>query len=89
MTTATHEVTTTTKPQTPIERRAASNPILIGIITGAVWPWLAGVFAFRQRSWTLVLVASLPVLMWAWTEPDIEGGLRNQGSTPSTLHQAY
>lgn len=78
MTTTTPEVTTTTKPQTPIERRAASNPVLIGIITGSVWPWLAGVFAVRQRSWTLGLVASLPILMWAWTEPATEGGLRDQ-----------
>ena len=65
-------------PQTPTERRAASNPVLIGILTGFVGTWLAGVFAVRQRSWTLGLVAWLPILMWAFTEPDVEGGLRTQ-----------
>jgi len=69
---------TTQTPQTPTERRAASNPVLIGILTGFVGPWLAGVFAVRQRSWSLGLVALAPVLMWAMTEPDIEGGLKTQ-----------
>ena len=78
MTITTPEVTTTIKPQTPIERRANCNPVLIGLTTGGLAPNCGTIFGVRQRSWALGLVAWLPIVMWAWTESDIEGGLRDQ-----------
>ena len=64
--------------QSPKERRAKSNPVLIGVVTGAVAPFIGTIYGIRQRSWTLGLIAWVPVLMWALTEPDVEGGLRTQ-----------
>ena len=64
--------------QTPTERRAKCNPALIGLLTGAVAPIIGTVYGIRQRSWMLGAVAWVPVLMWALTEPDVEGGFRTQ-----------
>lgn len=64
--------------QTPRERRANCNPVIIGVITGAVAPFIGTIYGIRQRSWMLGLIAWIPVFMWAWTEPDTEGGLRTQ-----------
>ena len=57
--------------QTPKERRAKSKPVLIGVLTGAVAPFIGTIYGIRQRSWTLGLIAWVPVLMWALTEPDL------------------
>lgn len=43
-----------------------------------VAPAIGSIYGIRQRSWMLGLVALVPVLMWSFTEPDIEGGLRTQ-----------
>ena len=64
--------------QTPQERRANCNPVLIGVLTGVVAPVLGSIYGIRQRSWMLGLVAWIPILMWAVTEPDIEGSARKQ-----------
>ena len=64
--------------QTPTERRATCNPILIGILTGAIALIVGSIYGIRQRSWMLGFIAWIPVVMWAVTEPDIEGGLREQ-----------
>lgn len=70
--------TTQAKAQTPLERRANCNPVLIGVLTGCVAPILGTVYGIRQRSWILGLIPWVPILMWTFTEPDIEGGLRTQ-----------
>ena len=64
--------------QTPKERRAKSNPVLIGVVTAVVAPFIGTIYGIHQRSWRLGLIAWVPVLMWALTEPDVEGGLRTQ-----------
>ena len=64
--------------QTPTERRANCNPVLIGALTGVVAPVVGTVYGIRQRSWVLGAIAWVPVMMWALTEPDMEGGLRTQ-----------
>ena len=64
--------------QTPKERRAKSNPVLIGVVTGAVAPLIGTIYGIRQRSWTLGLIAWVPVLIWALTEPDVDGRLSTQ-----------
>ena len=73
-------MTTATKPthQTPIERGASCIPILIGILVGCFAPLFALVYGVRQRSWSVGLIAFIPVLMWGFSEPDIEGGLRQR-----------
>jgi len=69
---------TTRTTQTPTERRANCNPVLIGILTGCVAPLIGTGFAIRQKCWELAVVAWVPVLMWAITETDIEGAQRVQ-----------
>ena len=41
---------------TPIERRAASNPAMIGVLAGIVSPLSSIIWGIRQRSWSLSLV---------------------------------
>ena len=43
-----------------------------------VAPVFGTIYGIRQRSWVLGAISWVPCLMWALTEPDIEGGLRTQ-----------
>ena len=70
--------TATTKVQTPIERRANCNPIVIGLVTGLCAPILSGIYSFRQKTWHLFAAAWVPILFWAALETDTEGMAREQ-----------
>jgi hypothetical protein len=89
--TGNHEITQQNKPsrQTAKERRANSNPVLIGILTGMVSPIIGSIFAIRQRCWELAVVAWVPVLMWAITEVDTEGPQRLQRKYAAQLAAGF
>ena len=56
--------------QTPKERRAACNPVMIGLLIGFFAPWVGIIYGIRQRSWSVGLVAFIPVIMWIFSNPD-------------------
>ena len=65
-------MTTPTKRthQTPTERRATCKPVWIGVLVGFLNPLVGVIYGVRQRSWSVGLVAFIPVLWWGFSNPN-------------------